>query len=188
MTLTKEEILKKFFEIRDESYQECKEYYPKHIKTIRILYNIFLDLMAGRRKYDRKRFHNYLWSFSDYIAEKYFPDEIDEKWRKPMVLEQKIYEHVFWKYDNIWSERQKAEFDKQFIEMAGLPAGKFFGEDYWSEEQLLQAYDLSIEDLDKIAEKYENGILKGHILNVRKRKDGYSIILDDNDLEPYYGD
>jgi len=186
LTLTKKDILKKFFEIRDNAYRECMEYYPKHIKTIRVLYNIFLDLMAGHRKYDRKKFHDYLWNFSDYIAKKYFPDDINERWRRPMVLEQEIYEHVFWKYKNIWNERQRAKFDEQFIEMAGLPS-KVFGEDFWSEEQVSRAYGISVEELRKITERHK-GKFKGHILNIRKRRKGYTTILDAEDLELYKGD
>lgn len=182
--IEKEKIEKMLLEIGNKSFQECEKYYPKYLKKVKILYGIFLDIMAGHYKYDLSKFHNYLEEFSNYIAKKYFPDEINELWRRPLVLEKEIMIHIFWRTKNIWNKQQQNDFDDHLIETFGLPVCNFFGENYWSEEQVSQAYGISIKELRKIAEILKEEL--GNILKTQVRGNKRFIVLDDLKLYNEY--
>ena len=182
--IEKEKIVKMLLEIGNKAFQECREHYPKHLKKVKVLYGIFLDIMVRHYKYDFDKYRDYLEEFSNYIAKKYFPDEINDLWRKPIALEKEIMKHLFWRINNIWSKQQKAEFDNQYIEAIGLPAGNLFGENYWTEEQVSQAYGVPIEELRKIAETHKEEI--GNILKTQVRGNKRFIVLDDLKLYNEY--
>jgi len=182
--IEKEKIVKMLLEIGNKAFQECRKHYPKHLKKVKVLYDIFLDIMVRHHKYDFDKFHDYLEEFSNYIAKKYFPDEINDLYRRPIALEKEITKHLFWRINNIWSKQQKAEFDSQYIEAIGLPAGKFFGENYWTEQQISQAYGVPIEELRKIAETHKEEL--GNILKTQVKGNKRFIVLDDLKLYNEY--
>lgn len=79
-----------------KAFNECIEFYPKHLNIVGNLWKNYIDifyLMDSSK--NLKRFHDYLWNFSNFIAKKYFPDEINEDWRRPCMLELSIYEIMF---------------------------------------------------------------------------------------------
>ncbi len=72
---------------------ECLRDYPKHQKTVIALWKHYIYLLyenTERRKGDYMKFIHYLYEFSDFIAKKYYPDEFDEDWRRPILLEDLI--------------------------------------------------------------------------------------------------
>lgn len=81
---------KKAWNFRDKAMEECLKHYPRHQKTVEILWMNYLDLLYINTEGDYVKFMHYLCEFSDFIAKKYFPDEINEDWRRPIMLEDLI--------------------------------------------------------------------------------------------------
>jgi len=183
----KERMMKqaeKLIDISIKAHQECADYYPKHMKTISKLVSIFMDLVMFD-KYDLTRFHDYLEEFSNYIAKKYFSDEVNKLWRKPLILEKEVMKYFFWEKDNLWNNERKTMFNESmggFLKAHDLTPEKHLGQEYYTTEQVARLFDISIEELNKFTEEHQYE-LKGHILKLKKRKDGYSIVFNGEDLE-----
>jgi len=179
-----EKQVEKLIEITIKSYQECADHYPKHMKIVEKLCSIFMDIVLFN-KHDLMKFYEYLDGFSNFIAKKYFPDEINKLWRRPIVLEKEVINYFHWEKDNLWNNEKKTIFDesiKGFLEIHGLKPETYLNEEYYNAEQTARVLGISIEELNKFTEEHQEE-LKGNILKLKKRKNGYSIVFDGEDLE-----
>lgn len=175
----KTEEYKRLLNIIFKAIEECNKYYPKdrYRKRIWFLYNIFFRMNYLEENYDEDKYMDYIENFSNYIAKKYFPDEISGKWRRPIALEIEIWKYYFWVLKN-----HKVDIFK-FLNPTKIQSEIHFGEKWCTTEQLSQFIGISVEELEEFAKKHEKGILKGYVLKVKKNKDKTSFILDGEDLK-----
>jgi len=106
---------KKAWNFRDKAMEECLQKYPRHQKTVEILWRNYLNLLYIDTEGDIMKFMHYLYEFSDFIAKKYFPDEINEDWRRPILLEDLINCAMWERLESNMKEDPK--FRDQIIEV-----------------------------------------------------------------------
>jgi len=149
---------------------ECTGFYPKHHKTVMSLWKNYMDILFSmgldKTKKDYIKFLHYLHEFSDFIAKKYFPEEINEDWRRPIELESLINNAMFERFDNAIKEDPK--FKEEIIKglqtdpkikdnpLTHLIEGLIAGSGVVSTEELSEITNVSHDSMLKQVEKLIN--------------------------------
>lgn len=155
----------------DKAMKECMEYYPKHKKTVKTLWKHYINLLYVNPRGDYEKFMHYLYEFSDFIAKKYFPDEFNEDWRRPILLEDLI-NCAMWECMEI-QLKEDSKFKNEIIEflqtdplikdnpLANLIEGLIAGGGYVSTIKLAETMDISHDSMLKQTQKLiEQKVLK----------------------------
>ncbi len=103
-----------YLEVIKRSFDECAQYYPKYLDRVFFLAMEYLKCMVNPTKENsiiHKRIFHYLYEFSNYIAKKYFPNEINEDWRRPIALEHGINNLMIKRLSKSMDENPKIKDD-----------------------------------------------------------------------------